>query len=104
MQKVSLEWVRGSHMAPTEFLPEYVYGFCKSQTIIKLVTQLSFRELFFPSSCHQKNAPFCLKLALTFGEIKSGEEEQGGGKERKRVILLARTSNLIYQLQPTILL
>lgn len=65
MQKVSLERVRGSHMAPTEFLPEYVYGFCKSQSIVKIVTQLSFRELLFPSSYHKK-APFCLKFALTF--------------------------------------
>lgn len=55
MQKVSLEWVRGSHMAPTEFLPEYVYGFCKSQSIVKIVTQLSFRKLCSPPAITRKH-------------------------------------------------
>lgn len=81
MQKVSLEWVRGSHMAPTEFLPEYVYGFCKSQTIIKLVTQLSFRELFFPSSCHQKKCTILLKVSTN---IWRNKVRRGGTGEWER--------------------
>lgn len=92
MQKVIQKWARDSHMAPTEFLPEYVYGFCKSKSIVKAVTQLSFRGLFFPSSCHKK-APCYFKIELNFREIKSGGE--GEREERKRTIMFPRTSNFI---------
>lgn len=75
MPKVYQKWVGDSHMAPTEFLPEYVYSFCKSKSIVKAVTQLLFRGLVLPSSCHKK-APCYFKVELNFTEIKSGEGER----------------------------
>lgn len=58
-----------------EFLPEYVYGFDKGKSIVKVV--ILVRRLLFPSSCHKK-ASFSLKPALNFREIKSGGRRKRG--------------------------
>lgn len=103
MQKVIQNWARDSHMAPTEFLPEHVYVFCKSKSIANAVTQLSFRGLFLPFSCHKK-APCYFKLELNFREIKSGGEEREKEKKKGKglscfqgqAILFINTGQLFY--------